>query len=186
MSLTHPAYNKALNFAAAKHDGQKLPGTELPYLVHVVDVAMEVMIAGFQTAGFDLNLGVVVALLHDSMEDTDTSYNEVRTEFGEQVADGVLALTKFTNLEKQERMNNSLQRIKELQKEIWAVKLADRLVNLSAPALDWKFDKRKRYLDGSRNILEELSEANAYLATRLKAEIDDYVQYVETGVKQDA
>ena len=183
MSLTHPEYKEALNFAAAKHAGQKLPGTDLPYLVHVVDVAMEVMIAGFHSEDFDLNLAVNVALLHDAMEDTDTSYREVLNTFNQQIAEGVLALTKFMNLEKEERMNNSLQRIKELQKEIWAVKLADRITNLSAPALDWDYPKRQRYMDGSVNILNELSEANAYLAKRLQSKIAEYVHYVETGTK---
>ncbi|HZG22993.1 MAG TPA: HD domain-containing protein [Chitinophagaceae bacterium] len=184
MFLTHPDYKNALNFAAAKHNGQKLPGTDLPYLVHVVDVAMEVMIAGFHSEDFDTNLAVTVALLHDAMEDTDTSYKEVKSHFNEQVADAVLALTKFMNLEKKERMNNSLQRIKELQKEVWAVKLADRITNLSAPALDWSYEKRKRYMDGSVNILNELSESNAYLTARLKATLEEYAHYVETGVKQ--
>ena len=184
MSFTHPDYKKALNFAASKHQGQKLPGTDLPYLVHVVDVAMEVMVAGFQSENFDTDLAVNVALLHDAMEDTDTSYQEVKSSFNQQIADAVLALTKFMNLEKEERMNNSLQRIKEQQKEIWAVKLADRITNLSAPALDWDYAKRKRYMDGSVNILNELSEANVYLAKRLQDAITEYVHYVDTGVKQ--
>src|SRR5215207_10551379 len=130
-------FQQALSLAANRHKGQCVPGTELPYLVHVFRVTMEVMNAGFVTPGFDTNLGITVAILHDSMEDTDTSYEEITNIFGKRVADGVLALTKFDNLEKSDQIKDSISRIKELEKEIWAVKLADRITNLDAPPLDW-------------------------------------------------
>lgn len=129
-------FKSALLIAAIKHNGQKLPGTKLPYIVHVTNVALEVVAASNHTPGFDVNFAVTVALLHDTIEDTGTVYNDVKDRFGERVAAGVLALTKFSNLEKSHQMEDSLRRIKVLEKEVWAVKLADRITNLEAPLLN--------------------------------------------------
>lgn len=177
------AFKKAYEYAVVKHQGQKLPGTKLPYLVHVTNVAIEVLVAGLNTEGFDLEFGVSVALLHDVMEDTEANYLEVKGLYGERIAEGVLALTKFSNLEKSEQIENSLDRIKMLEKEVWGVKLADRLINLQSPSLDWTPEKRKKYLHDSENILNELAPANEYLALRLKAAINEYISYVITGEK---
>lgn len=176
-------YNEALFFAAGKHQDQKLPGTDLPYLTHVVNVAMEVMVAGFKTEGFDTPFAISIALLHDTMEDTETSYNEIKGKFGARVADGILALSKFENLKKSEQMQDSLDRIKQLDKEVWSVKLADRISNLEAPSIDWDKSKRKRYQQGAENILKELGDGNAFLAQRLKRKITEYEDFVATGKK---
>lgn len=177
------SFKKAFEYAVVKHKGQKLPGTKLPYLVHVTNVAIEVLVAGMNTNEFDLEFGVSVALLHDVMEDTEANYLELKELYGERIAEGVSALTKFSNLEKSQQIENSLDRIKMLEKEVWAVKLADRLINLQAPSLNWKPEKRKKYLHDSENILNELAPANEYLAWRLKAAIGEYVSYVTTGEK---
>ena len=177
------SYNQALSFAASKHNGQLLPGTALPYLIHVISVAMEVQVAGMHTMHFDLPFAVTVALLHDTIEDTGTSFKEICESFGEPVAQGVLALTKFNNLPKEEQIADSLRRIKLQPKEVWAVKLADRITNLQAPPLDWDYKKRKRYRCDAQMIWEELQVGNAYLSNRLMAKITDYQQFVFTGDK---
>src|SRR5512140_2955815 len=89
-------YQEAIKFAAFKHmqKRQKVPGTKLPYLVHVCNVAMEVLVAAPHTLNFDLVLAVQVALLHDTIEDTSTTFEEISGKFGLDVAEGVLALTK--------------------------------------------------------------------------------------------
>lgn len=171
-------YKRALHYAALKHQGQQVPGTKLPYLVHVMEVAMEVTVASLHTSDFDKESAVLMAILHDTIEDSEASYQEVVNIVGEQVADGVLALTKFSNLKKEEQMKNSIERIKLLEKEVWAVKLADRITNLDAPPLDWDRAKRIRYRDGSINILNELGPANEYLADRLREQIQAYESYV--------
>jgi guanosine-3',5'-bis(diphosphate) 3'-pyrophosphohydrolase len=176
-------YKTAFEFAALKHEGQKVPGTRLPYLVHVTSVAMEVMVAGYNTAGFDMDFAVTVAFLHDILEDTKTLYGELADKFGERVAEGVLALTKFYSLEKSEQIKDSLNRIQDLDKEVWSVKLADRITNLDAQPLDWKREKRERYMNDSRDILNKLGPANAYLAKRLEVKVEEYVSYVINGKK---
>ena len=177
------AYISALRYASLKHKKQNVPGTEFPYIVHVANVAMEVMIACSNTPETDTELAVTLALLHDVLEDTAVTYEEINQMFGEQVAEGVLALTKFSSLEKSNQIRDSIDRIKLLEKEVGMVKLADRIANLDAPAADWEKDKRERYKEDAQLILENLSYANEYLAQRLRGKISDYQTYVDTGFK---
>jgi guanosine-3',5'-bis(diphosphate) 3'-pyrophosphohydrolase len=176
-------YKTALRFAAASHQGQLLPGTDLPYLVHVISVATEVMVAGYHTASFNTTFAVEVALLHDTIEDTGCSFKDIESKFGMQTANAVLALTKFSNLDKAEQIPDSIRRIRQMEKEVWAVKLADRISNLDAPPLEWDYQKRRRYMDGAIFILDSLRDGNAYLSKRLEQKISDYEQYVVSGDK---
>lgn len=97
-------------YAALKHGEQKMP-TRLPYVMHLSNVDMEVILAHQQEHNFNLKEALQLALLHDSLEDTDTSFEDIEHEFGKDIADGVLALTKNQNLQKQEQMADSLHRI---------------------------------------------------------------------------
>jgi guanosine-3',5'-bis(diphosphate) 3'-pyrophosphohydrolase len=175
-------YQKAIKFAALKHKDQKYPSDEnLPYLVHVCDVAMEVMIMAGQCHGFDLAYAVQVALLHDTIEDTSTSFEEVEQLFGRDVAEGVLALTKNENLPKEQRMPDSLERIKKLRHEVWAVKLADRITNLQPPPRHWGSPKKKEYQEESIRILNALKDGNEFLAKRLERMIEEYSREYGVG-----
>lgn len=104
-------YVAAMRFAAAAHDGQKVPGEELPYLVHVVSVAAEVIAALPTLPEIDADLAVNSALLHDTLEDTSVTLDQLRATFGDAVAAGVSALTKNAALPKSEQMADSLRRI---------------------------------------------------------------------------
>lgn len=125
-------YIDAWNFASKAHMGQKVPETELPYINHIGNVAMEIMSAIAERCGtFDADLAVQCALLHDVVEDTETTYPQLKERFGLQVADGVLALTKNPDLStKAEKMTDSLDRILKQPGEIRMVKMADRITNL--------------------------------------------------------
>jgi len=167
-------YQNALRFAAEKHKEQKIPGTDLPYVVHQSNVVMEIFIAAMNTEGFNLPLAAQVALLHDTVEDTDAPYDELLNQFGQDVADGVLALTKEHTLPKESQMPDSLERIKKQPKEVWAVKLADRITNLQPPPAHWSGEKRIRYQNEAKTIYRELKDGNQYLADRLLHKIYEY------------
>ena len=169
-------YQTAIKFAAGKHAdiNQLIPGSNLPYVVHLSNVAMEIIIAGLATPGFNLAFAVQVALLHDVLEDTDTSFEEIETTFGLNVAQAVQALTKNDTLEKGEKMMDSLTRIKALSNEVWSVKLADRITNLQKPPAHWSSSKIQEYKKEAAVILERLSGGNTYLENRLKAKIELY------------
>ncbi len=168
-------YIRALKFAAEAHHGQTVPGSDLPYIVHVTMVAMEIIAALAQEDDLDGDLAVQCALLHDVIEDTGISYEELSVEFGPAVAEGVLALSKNDDLEsKQEKMTDSLERIKLQTKEIWMVKLADRITNLQPPPGHWNSKKIERYRVEGKEILQELGKGCSYLAERLKQKILKY------------
>lgn len=167
-------YVASLRFAAERHAGQLVPGSELPYLVHVVSVAAEV-VATLADEPFDApDLAVQCALLHDTLEDTETSFEELSLRFGLGVAEGVRALSKDSTLPKAERMADSLRRIREQPREIWLVKLADRVTNLAPAPPHWTRDKRTKYREEARAIHMALGEASRVLGARLLDKIARY------------
>jgi (p)ppGpp synthase/HD superfamily hydrolase len=173
-------YQEAIIFATYKHleKKQKVKGTKLPYVVHLSNVAMELFAASSSTPGFDLDYAIRVALLHDTIEDTNTTLEEIEELFGADIADGVLALTKNTSLPKEMQIPDSLARIKKMRKEIWAVKLADRIANLQAPPSRWHNRKIRKYREESNLIHHTLRDGNKYLARRLGNVIKDYDKYL--------
>lgn len=166
-------YMRAWHFAAARHNGQLVPGSDLPYVVHLGAVAMEVIgtlaIEPFE----EPDLAVGCALLHDTLEDTSVTADEIAREFGQAVADGVLALTKFKS-EKGDAMTDSLRRIKLQPREVWLVKLADRTVNMEPPPAHWTKEKRRKYQRQAVEIVDALGIASPSLAARLRDKIARY------------
>ncbi|MCL6218920.1 HD domain-containing protein [Zunongwangia pacifica] len=178
--MTQELYQNALKFAGEKHKNQKVPGTNSNYVVHLSNVAMEVLLAYNAAPLFNLNDAVQVALLHDTLEDTETEYAELVARFGEKVALGVRALTKNNNLSsKKEKMADSLNRINQQEKEVAIVKLADRITNLQAPPSHWEKDKILNYLKEAQLINETLRGKNEYLNQRLEDKIRDYKKYTQ-------
>jgi len=174
-------YQETIKFATAKHmiDPKPVPGTNLPYVVHLSNVAMEVMIANSVTPNFNIGLAVQAALLHDTIEDTKTSFSELKDKFGESVAHAVSALTKDKELPDAEQMADSLRRIKEQPYEVWAVKLADRITNLQPPPPHWDKPRMLLYQSEAQTILDVLGPGNEYLALRLKSKIIEYSEYIK-------
>ena len=170
------AYQRAIVFAARQHQGQLVPGSELPYVVHLSNVAMEILAAA-HPAGFDVVLAVQLALLHDTLEDTATTFEQLAAEFGPAVAAGAQALTKNDLLPKADKMADSLARIRQQPAEVWAVKLADRITNLQAPPAHWDGAKIRQYQQEAEAILAALAAGHAYLAERLRGKIAEYAAY---------
>lgn len=168
------AYVAALRFAAAAHADQRVPGTQLPYLVHLCSVAGEV-IAALPVERPDL--AVRCALLHDTVEDTLVTLEAVRAAFGSEVAEGVDALTKRASLPKEAQMDDSLERIRACPREIWMVKLADRITNLAPPPGHWTPARCRSYRIEAERILARLGEAHPGLAGRLAQRIAAYRVY---------
>ncbi|MEO6541527.1 MAG: HD domain-containing protein [Ferruginibacter sp.] len=178
---TQSLYQKAIKFATLKHLEKKqlVPGTNMPYVVHLSNVAMEIFMASQHSENFNLDLAIQAGLLHDTLEDTATTVEELTFEFGDEVSEAVLALTKNDTLPKAEKMQDSLQRIKKLSKAVWAVKLADRITNLQPPPAHWDNEKKKTYRQEAITIAEELKGGNSYLETRLQEKIAAYANYFD-------
>lgn len=179
MYLSQDLYQKAILFAGEKHKSQTLPNSDISYVVHLSNVGMEIILAWSKYKDFDINGAVQIALLHDTLEDSDTSYDELVENFGSDVANGVSALTKDKNLSKEEQMSDSLLRINFSGTQAGIVKLADRITNLQAPPKHWSQAKIKTYWEEARLIHEELASRNTYLGKRLADKIDEYKKYFE-------
>ncbi len=164
----------AWHFAEEVHNAQRVFGTDLPYLKHLGMVAMEVFSAHAIAPVGDLGLAVRCAILHDTIEDQGVRHDELIERFGPAVADGVLALSKSPDLPKAEAMADSLRRIQAQPREIWCVKLSDRISNLHTAPDHWAPDKRLAYRAEAQQILDALGPAHAVLAERLAAKIAAY------------
>jgi (p)ppGpp synthase/HD superfamily hydrolase len=126
----------------------------------------------------DGDLAIQCALLHDTLEDTDVTYELLIDKFGRAVADGVQALTKDASLPKTERMADSLKRIAKQRNEIGMVKLADRITNLQPPPDDWTDGKKSIYLDQAREIHTALKHTSPFLSQRLCEKIAAYEELI--------
>jgi len=167
-------YLRAARFAARAHLTQKYPGSELPYLLHVTTVAAEVMATLACEAAARPDLAVACALLHDTVEDCGVQADELAAEFGPEVAAGVLALSKDPALPKDQAMADSLRRIQAQPREVWLVKLADRVANLGPPPHYWSPAKIAAYRAEALAILDALGAASPHLHARLRAKIAAY------------
>jgi len=170
-------YVAALRFAAERHATQNVPGSDFPYVVHVVSVAAEVIAALAVDHVEAPELAVLCALLHDTIEDTATTHAELVAQFGTAVADGVAALSKRDAIAKPDRMADSLRRIRAQPHEIWMVKLADRITNLAPPPAHWSADKRTAYREEAVVIADTLVGASPTLDVRIRARIATYATY---------
>lgn len=174
------AYVQALHLAAHWHRDQKVPGTELPYLVHLTSVCNEVQRALAADATLQLRADVAVqgALLHDILEDTAMTPAELTAAVGAEVTAIVAALSKDAALPKAEQMADSLRRIRAEPREAWIIKLADRITNLAPPPSYWKREKCAAYRAEAEQILTALGEASPFLAARMRERIAAYAAYV--------
>lgn len=170
---------EAWQLASRLHDGQKYAGPEkgeyVEYLNHIGGVLLELMNALQYEKDLDANLAIHCAILHDTVEDTSLTPEELEKQFGSAIAAGVVALTKNESLgSKKEQMEDSLHRILQQPKEVWMVKMADRIVNLQPPPFHWSSEKKERYRKEARMIYDHLKEGSAYLANRLLEKIERY------------
>ncbi|SNS00090.1 HD domain-containing protein [Flavobacterium sp. ov086] len=177
---------KIWQLASRLHNGQKYGGfdngEQVEYINHIGSVVFEVLNAIQSTESINADLAIKCAILHDTIEDTSLTYEKVNELFGNEVASGVLALTKNDNIEGSlEKMLDSLKRIKEQPVEIWAVKMADRITNLYQPPYYWTDEKKLKYIEEAKIIHDELKDGNNYLAERLKTKITEYHRFLNTS-----
>lgn len=183
MNWSPDKYKEAWNFATVLHHGQTYGGWEegmhIDYLNHIGSVAMEVIWALPATPDYDADLALQCALLHDVLEDTDTTYEVVLAQFGQPVADGVSALTKDKTLpSKKAQMEDSLARVQQQPPEIWLVKMADRITNLYHPPYYWDDEKIEAYRVEAIVIYRALHPASEKLAGRLIQKIEAYQRFL--------
>ena len=149
--------SKAFNFAIEAHKNQKR-FSGAPYVVHPVAVADILAELKLDSAT------IITGLLHDTIEDTKTTYNVVLKEFGKEVADLVDGVTKISVLEEKVADNSQAENFRKLilatSKDIRVllVKLADRLHNMRTINAFKSENKKKRIAKETMEIYAPLAE----------------------------
>ncbi len=118
---------RAASFAARKHQGQTRADNLTPYFSHVARVTLILS----HVFGVDDEEILISALLHDTLEDTATDYDEIAALFGMRVADYVVLLTKNVMLPKKEREEDYVRRLSAAPEPVMIAKMADLYDNLS-------------------------------------------------------
>lgn len=169
-------FNKAMFFAIKAHGNQKMKNPEeTPYFAHIFGVTQNLIKNAIEdNAKIDWNFAVQVALLHDTIEDTAITYDDIKQNFGERVANGVFALTKNLDLPKREQIIDSIQRIIVQPKEVAMVKLSDRLFNIRDRVPSWNDEKLKYYKIDAQIICDSLGFVSPSLKKALQHAIDIY------------
>lgn len=174
-STEYPAILKALHFASIKHKDQRRKDKEAsPYINHPIEVAELLARVGQVT---DLVV-LQSAILHDTIEDTETTAEEIEELFGAEVRSVVLEVTDDKSLPKQERKQLQIEHAPHISTRAQMVKLADKISNIRAiqqtPPPDWPLERRRAYLDWTEQVVAGLRGCNSELEKL-------YDQYLQSG-----
>lgn len=157
---------KALHFAADKHRDQRRKDVGAsPYINHPIEVAELLARVGGVT---DL-VTLQGALLHDTIEDTDTTPAELEREFGPEVRSVVEEVTDDKNLSKEERKRLQITHAPHISERARLIKLADKIANVRSvmhtPPAKWPLQRRQEYLDWTEQVVAGVRGVNPALET---------------------
>ena len=155
---------KAIAFAAHKHrDQRRKDPDETPYINHPIALAQVLREEG----GVKDPVVIVTALLHDTIEDTVTSYDELRGQFGVRIADYVVEVTDTKFLGKVARKRLQIAKAGRSSSTAKQVKIADKTCNLrdilASPPADWSLARKQQYFDWAKDVVEEARGVNPRL-----------------------
>ena len=147
----------ALEFAARKHRNQRRKDAEAsPYINHPIALARILAVE----AGVGDVRTLMAALLHDTIEDTETTHDELKAAFGRVVADVVREVTDDKSLPKARRKQLQVEHAPHMSRRAAQVKLADKTANLrdvaAHPPADWPLERRREYFDWARSVVDAL------------------------------
>jgi len=170
---------RALSFAADKHRDQRRKDDHgSPYINHPIALARLLC----DEAGVTETEILCAALLHDTLEDTDTTPEELETHFGPVIRAIVMEVTDDKALPKAERKRLQIAHAPGASQEAKLVKLADKICNLRDvarnPPVGWDLRRRRAYFDWAREVVEGIRGTHP----RLEALFDEaYGQRTEDG-----
>lgn len=154
----------AAMFSAKKHSKQRRKDADAsPYINHPLALAYVLTNEGM----VEDPVVIAGALLHDTIEDTDTTAEELRSEFGQEVLDVVLEVTDDKSLPKAMRKQHQIDHAPHISFKAKLVKLADKICNLrdmnSAPPTDWSAARIAGYYDWANQVVDGLRGTHAGL-----------------------
>jgi guanosine-3',5'-bis(diphosphate) 3'-pyrophosphohydrolase len=155
---------KALAFAAHKHRDQRRKNVEAsPYINHPIALASILCNEAHVTD----TAVICAALLHDTVEDTDTEPEELEQEFGPVICNIVREVTDDKTLDKAKRKQCQIDHAAHISDKAKLVKLADKINNLRDmarnPPAGWDLERRREYFDWAKAVIDELRGAHGPL-----------------------
>lgn len=161
---------KALRFAAEKHSDQRRKDSKAsPYINHPIQVA-EIL---WRVGDIRDTTLLVASLLHDTIEDTGTTPDEIEANFGADVLALVLEVTDDKSLPKQARKELQVEHAPHKTRNAKLLKIADKISNvqdvLASPPTDWSLARRQEYLLWTEKVVAGLRGVDA----KLEAQYDE-------------
>ncbi|KAK9294803.1 hypothetical protein QLX08_010703 [Tetragonisca angustula] len=159
---------KCVNFAAIKHKDQRRKDEQgTPYINHPIGVA-NILI---QEGNIHDPVVIIAALLHDIVEDTNTTFEEIENQFGTEVCNIVKEVTDDKSLPKAERKRLQIQNASKKSHKAKLINLADKLYNLRdlqrAIPVGWSQDRVKEYFKWSKAVIDGCRGTNFSLEREL-------------------
>ena len=148
---------RALAFAADKHRDQRRKDVDAsPYINHPIDLANVLCNEG----NVDDEITLCAAVLHDTIEDTETTKAELRRTFGDDICNIVLEVSDDKHLPKTQRKHLQIVHAAHISRRAKLVKLADKICNLrdmaDHPPANWDRQRRQEYFDWSKQVIDQL------------------------------
>jgi guanosine-3',5'-bis(diphosphate) 3'-pyrophosphohydrolase len=158
---------KAAEFAARKHrDQRRKDPSASPYINHPIALA-EILSGDGRVKSADV---LAAALLHDTLEDTETTASELRAAFGAKITHIVEEVSDDKRLPKQKRKELQVLHAAHISKGAKLVKLADKIANLadiiSSPPAGWSLQRQRDYFDWAKRVIDPMRGTNARLERR--------------------
>jgi guanosine-3',5'-bis(diphosphate) 3'-pyrophosphohydrolase len=155
---------RAIDFAARKHREQRRKDEEAsPYINHPISVSLLLAEIG----GVSDPETLAAAILHDTLEDTVTTADEIEAAFGGRVRTIVEEVTDDKGLPKAERKRLQIEHARSLSREAVLIKLGDKIANVldvtHSPPADWSRERRKEYLDWAEAVINNCRPTNSAL-----------------------
>jgi guanosine-3',5'-bis(diphosphate) 3'-pyrophosphohydrolase len=156
---------KALTFAANKHRNQRRKNVDaFPYINHPISL---VNILCNEAHITDINL-ICGALLHDTVEDTETTAEELIGEFGQEISNIVMEVTDDKSIAaRQKRKQLQIEHAPHMSESAKLLKLADKISNLRDMSIDppatWSLQRQREYFDWAKQVIDQLRGTHSEL-----------------------
>jgi len=160
---------QAAAFAAEKHRTQRRKDIDTPFINHPIQLAYILVQADVEDP-----VVLAAALLHDTIEDTQTTHDEIEIVFGHEIANIVAECSDDKSLDKLERKQAQVDKAAHVSTRAKLVKLADKIANVSdidgAPPAGWSLERKREYFDWAKRVVDRMRGVHPKLEARFDAE----------------
>jgi GTP diphosphokinase / guanosine-3',5'-bis(diphosphate) 3'-diphosphatase len=179
---------QAVLFSARKHRGQRRKDEDAsPYINHPIEVAELIANVG----GVSDLPALMAAILHDTVEDTRSTFSELEETFGRDVRLLVEEVTDDQRLTKEERKRLQIAHAGQLSQRAKQIKIADKICNVRdvtyTPPPKWPLERRREYLQWAAKVVEGCRGSNADLERRFDEVLQEgWLKLGESGEMENA